>query len=65
MELVVNGEPFVLESGRTILALLQALELNGPVAVERNEAVIPRAEHATFELSPGDRLEIVHFVGGG
>jgi thiamine biosynthesis protein ThiS len=33
--------------------------------VERNEAVVPRAEHASTTISPGDRLEVVHFVGGG
>jgi sulfur carrier protein len=65
MELVVNGEPFQLGSGTTIADLLRALAIEGPVAVERNEAVVPRAEHALCQLHPGDKLEIVHFVGGG
>jgi sulfur carrier protein len=38
---------------------------DGPVAVERNQEVVPRAEHAATRLDEGDSLEIVHFVGGG
>jgi sulfur carrier protein len=65
MQLVVNGEPFFLETGATIGDVLRALDLSGPVAVEVNESVVPRSEHASFEVHAGDRLEIVHFVGGG
>jgi sulfur carrier protein len=36
-----------------------------PVAVERNREVVPRALHESTVLSPGDRLEVVTFVGGG
>jgi sulfur carrier protein len=35
------------------------------VAVERNEEVVPRAQHESAELTEGDRVEVVHFVGGG
>jgi sulfur carrier protein len=38
---------------------------DGPVAVERNGDVVPRAEHASTRLERGDVVEIVHFVGGG
>jgi sulfur carrier protein len=65
MQLVVNGEPFSLETGTTVADVLRALEITGPVAVELNESVIPRREHTTFEVHEGDRLEVVHFVGGG
>jgi sulfur carrier protein len=37
----------------------------GPVAVEKNREVVPRAEHPSVLLAPGDVVEIVHFVGGG
>jgi sulfur carrier protein len=37
----------------------------GPVAVERNREVVPRAEHAATLLAEHDVIEIVHFVGGG
>jgi thiamine biosynthesis protein ThiS len=33
--------------------------------VERNREVVPRAQHERTELSEGDRVEVVHFVGGG
>lgn len=65
MHLTVNGEKLELPEGSTVLDLIARLGLEGPVAVERNEAVVPRATHGTTELSDGDRIEIVHFVGGG
>ena len=46
--------------------LLVALGLGDTlVAVERNEEVVPRAQHESTELAEGDRVEVVHFVGGG
>ena len=66
MQLTVNGAPQTAPDGVTIHRLLQLLELaRGPVAVEVNREVIPRAEHAEHVLREGDVLEIVHFVGGG
>ncbi|HSQ62379.1 MAG TPA: sulfur carrier protein ThiS, partial [Polyangiaceae bacterium] len=37
----------------------------GPVAVELNREIVPRAEHGTRRVEDGDVLEIVHMVGGG
>jgi sulfur carrier protein len=66
MQIFVNGEPKDVEPGTTIAALVASLGLGaGPVAVERNRDVVPRAEHATTTLAEDDRLEVVHFVGGG
>ena len=66
MQIFVNGEAHEIAAKTTISRLIAALGLGGgPVAVERNREVVPRAEHATTELNDGDRLEIVHFVGGG
>lgn len=67
MRLVINGEDRdVPDAGAlTIRELIQHLGLTGPVAVEVNRAIVPRAEHATHRLAEGDALEIVHFVGGG
>jgi sulfur carrier protein len=66
MQVVVNGEPQDVTEGITVRELVERLGLTeGPVAVERNREVVPRAEHPTTALSPGDVLEIVHFVGGG
>ena len=66
MNLTVNGEPLTLDEGATVRALIDKLELTeGPVAVERNGHVVPRARHAETRLEDGDVVEIVHFVGGG
>jgi sulfur carrier protein len=66
MRLWVNGSETDVPDGLTVRALIERLGLDGgPVAVERNRAVVPRARHATTDLCDGDRLEIVHFVGGG
>lgn len=70
MNLVVNGEPFEVSADSahelTVRDLLVKLGLGETlVAVERNEEVVPRATHATSRLQDGDRIEIVHFVGGG
>lgn len=66
LKLVVNGDPVEAPDGSTVRALVEQLGLGaGPVAVERNGEVVPRKEHATTALVDGDRVEIVHFVGGG
>jgi sulfur carrier protein len=66
MNVTVNGEPRTVPDGATVRGLIELLALtDGPVAVERNGDVVPRAEHASTRLADGDVLEIVHFVGGG
>lgn len=66
MQVTVNGEGREVPSGITVRGLLDLLELGaGPVAVERNGDVVPRAEHAGTALGEGDVIEVVHFVGGG
>ena len=66
MILMVNGEAMVLDDGITVRGLVEQLGWHeGPVAVERNGDVVPRAEHTNTTLLDGDQLEIVHFVGGG
>jgi sulfur carrier protein len=66
MRLEVNGETKEIEAGATVRALLASIGLESTlVAVERNGEIVPRAQHATTTLSDGDRLEVVHFVGGG
>lgn len=65
MRIEINGEPRDVAHGTTLATLLQLLGADGPVAVERNRAIVPRAQHACTELSDGDVLEVVHFVGGG
>jgi sulfur carrier protein len=66
MEITVNGAPRVVPDGLSVRGLVEHLELTeGPVAVEVNRAIVPRARHAEHPVSPGDVVEIVHFVGGG
>ncbi|MDY6922056.1 MAG: sulfur carrier protein ThiS [Pseudomonadota bacterium] len=66
MQVRVNGEAQELAAGTTIAGLLEQLELQGRrLAVERNEEIVPRAQHASTELQAGDELEIVHAIGGG
>jgi sulfur carrier protein len=66
MLITVNGDSREVDPGTTVRSLLEQLGLtSGPVAVERNREVVPRAEHETTALAEGDVLEVVHFVGGG
>jgi len=66
MRLTVNGELREVPNDLTVLGLIEHLGLvEGPVAVERNQRVVPRAEHASTPLLSDDVIEIVHFVGGG
>jgi thiamine biosynthesis protein ThiS len=66
VRIVVNGETLELPGSISLTALVAHLGgEGGPVAVERNQEVVPRAEHATTLVEEGDRIEIVHFVGGG
>lgn len=66
MRIQVNGEAREVGEGTTVKALLVAMELADVlVAVERNEEIIPRAQHAEATLAEGDVVEVVHFVGGG
>lgn len=65
MKITVNGNATELPDGLTVAGLVQHLGLTGPVAIERNRDVVPRAEHPTTVLAEGDHVEIVHFVGGG
>jgi thiamine biosynthesis protein ThiS len=66
MLVTVNGESRELASGRSVVALLEELRIKvGRVAVEINEEVVPRDAYGERMIAPGDRIEIVHFVGGG
>lgn len=64
--LVVNGEGMLVPEGTSVAGLLVQLGLDGrKVAVERNEEIVPRSVYEATRLAPADRLEIVHFIGGG
>jgi thiamine biosynthesis protein ThiS len=64
--ITVNGENRVANPGSTVVDLLRELGLNpGRVAIERNLEILPRPQWPETHLAPGDRFEIVQFVGGG
>jgi len=66
MKILLNGEDTEQSDGITIAGLLIQLGIGlDRVAVEVNQAIVPKAKHETHLLSDGDRIEIVHFVGGG
>ena len=66
LPITVNGAPRTVAAGATVADLVQDLGLGrGPVAVERNREVVPRASHAATALAAGDRIEVVTFFGGG
>jgi thiazole synthase len=49
-----------------VIDLLRELGLeDGRVAIERNLEILPRPKWSETKVAPGDRYEIVHFVGGG
>ena len=66
LHIQLNGEARHLESGATIAALLDAEGLaQRRVAVEVNGEIVPRGQHAGHPLRDGDKVEIVHALGGG
>ncbi len=66
MTLTINGEPRAVPDRLTLATLVQHLGMKGDrIAIERNREIVSRNTWAEVELAEGDRLEIVHFVGGG
>jgi len=66
LNVIVNGDDKTIEAGATVADLVHLLELEGKrIAVELNMEIVPRSEHPTTTLSQGDKLEIVHAIGGG
>lgn len=66
MNITVNGDSMEIASQATVAALIARLGLDqGKVAVERNLEIVPRSTFADVALTDGDRIEIVHFIGGG
>ena len=65
MQIVLNGKPRDVTAA-TIADLIAALNLSGQrIAVEVNGLIVPRSQHGTHALAAGDRVEIIHAVGGG
>lgn len=65
MQITVNGEPATI-TDMSVLDYLRTLEIDpARVAVELNQDILPKANYADTAIADGDRIEIVHFVGGG
>ena len=66
MRIHLNGEARDIQEGLSIADLLVQLDLTGRrVAVELNLDIVPRSQHAETRPRDGDRLEVVHAIGGG
>ncbi len=66
LEITLNGETRRLDAPVSVRGLLESLGLDpAKIAVERNLEIVPRSRYDAVPLAHGDRLEIVHFIGGG
>jgi sulfur carrier protein len=66
MQIVLNGDSVETAEGATVDSLLLQLGISRErVAVELNADIVPKAGYEKQLLSDGDKIEIVHFVGGG
>jgi thiazole synthase len=66
MNLTINGEPRALPDAASVSVMLTHLGIDTKkVAVERNLEIVPKSAFDTTKLADGDRIEIVHFIGGG
>ena len=64
--IIVNGEEFEIDSGSSVAKLVEERGLGrSRVAVELNGEIVPRGTFDDTLLHDGDKVEIVHFVGGG
>ena len=66
MHVTVNGHSREVETGISVSALLEQLDLSSQhVAVEVNLDLVPRTRHSEHLLQDGDQVEVVTLVGGG
>ncbi len=66
MQILVNGESKTIATGLNVQQLLQQLGVaEQKLAVEINQEIIPRSRLSERQLFAGDRVEIIHAIGGG
>ena len=66
MQIVVNGESREVAAGFTAAQLVEELGLTGRrVAMEVNLDIVPRSQYSQHSFSDGDKIEVVHAIGGG
>ncbi len=66
MKLLINGEERIVQGAKSVAALLGEIGIDSrKVAVERNLEIVPKSAYDQVMVADGDRLEVVHFIGGG
>lgn len=66
MELKINGQNMTISGAQTLADVVAHFALQDRIVViEHNLVIVPREKYAEVKVAPGDKIEIVHFVGGG
>jgi sulfur carrier protein len=66
MQIIVNGEQRDVNDGLTAAQLVEDMAITAKrIAMEVNLEIVPRSSYAEYTFQPGDKVEIVHAVGGG
>ena len=66
MNIVLNGDPYTIPDGCTAAGLVDSLQLGERrIAMEVNKEIVPGSEYANHVLKEGDKVEVVHAIGGG
>jgi thiamine biosynthesis protein ThiS len=66
MQIILNGKEVSLTQEHSVESLLASLDIKqNNVAVEINCNLVPRSTYSTHLIADGDKIEIIHFVGGG
>ena len=66
MKITLNGDDYEVPEVCMAAGLVEQLQLGGKrIAMEVNLEIVPRSEYASCQLNAGDRVEIVHAIGGG
>ena len=66
IDITLNGDTRRIPDGLTVEGLLKTIGLDPrKVAIERNLEIVPRSRYGQIPVVAGDRLEVVHFIGGG
>ena len=66
IQVQVNGKEREIQSGLSVHELVESFDLNPLlIVVELNREILSRDQFKDIQVSEGDALELVHFVGGG
>jgi len=66
LKIFLNGEPKQVQESFSIQDLLLEMDLAGQrLAVEVNEEIVTKSRHSEYRFNDGDKIEIVHAIGGG